>query len=238
MLGLMVAGLFAGACGSSGPKYKVNESVLADLPLSDKQPLLDEQADRERAVQEKNKARADITAADSELAKAEASMQQADLAASKLDADYKLAEKRQEVAALQRIGEERRLTRIAQEAARIRINWVKEMRGVHEAEEKAADDHVRLADARIEQVKANLAISHGRRPGDNVKLSAFDQQVAKEQMDYERAQSDVKDRTQRVQKLEQSYAEKLAEYRRLRDRMHGYSPAYVPPEYGSSSGIQ
>src|SRR5262245_15378773 len=73
--------LFLGAC-SSGPKYRIDDNTLAQIPLQEKQGVMSAQQEQLTAKEEIRKANADYGQADRELDAAEN-----DLKAAKLQLD-------------------------------------------------------------------------------------------------------------------------------------------------------
>ena len=56
-----------GACASGGPKYTIDDSVLAQVPLGDKQMMLAAQQERSIAQDQVLKAKADAAQADRDV---------------------------------------------------------------------------------------------------------------------------------------------------------------------------
>src|SRR4051812_32010878 len=85
----------------AGPKYQVNDVVLSDLPLQDKERMLAVKGEMNQATEEKNKAQSDVATDERDISVAEAESAQARLESSKLEANLRLAERGQD---LNRIG--------------------------------------------------------------------------------------------------------------------------------------
>jgi chromosome segregation ATPase len=227
---LAVMCLVGSAC-SHQPKYKVNEQIVADLPLDEKQGLMAAQTERAQALQELEKARADITTDEHDIAKAEADLEQARLGVKKVEEDLKLATARQEIAAIQQLQDQLQVAKAAESAARQLLALYKQRRVLHQAQVDVANAHLQLADARYEQEKARLAARAGRRPSPKYPLSVYDQQVAMAQQRYEEALRAAARQEELARAMEENYNRALAQYSALRSRVPDFNPEYTPPGY-------
>jgi hypothetical protein len=218
------------ACGHE-LKYKVDERIIADLPLSEKQGLMAAQTERAQAMEEQQKARADMVTDDRDIFKADADYQQARLGVRKVQEDLKLANPRQDVALLQQLHEELQVAKTAESAARLMLVWCKQRRTIHQAQVDVAIAHLRLADARYEQEKARLAAQEGRLPSTKFPPSAYDQQVAAKQQRYEEARRAAAQQEEIAVALERSYNREFAQYSALRSQTPSFNPTFAPPGY-------
>ena len=77
---ILLSSVLLSAC-SSGPKYKIDDALLADVAPSDKAQMLQIQSDLNKATEEKNKATSDAAIAEKELTVADAEYDKAKAAA-------------------------------------------------------------------------------------------------------------------------------------------------------------
>jgi len=225
----LAACLLLGCAG--GVKHRVSESVIADLPLAEKQELLAVEDEHNRAYAERQKAEADLMNLDRDVSKAIAERAQARLGVKQVDADIRLAETRKDVVLLSVLQQQREAARLAEQAAETRLNWQQRLRDVGAAVVAATDGALDLTEARRELAKARLAALHNRRPTADFTLTTFEQQVAQAGQRYAARQRDVEDRQFAADDLRRQYDRQLASYTQQRSAAAGYAPTYTPPGY-------
>ena len=88
---ILLSSVLLSAC-SSGPKYKIDDALLADVAPSDKAQMLQIQSDLNKATEEKNKATSDAAIAEKELTVADAEYDKAKADVNMAKAEQSLAE--------------------------------------------------------------------------------------------------------------------------------------------------
>jgi hypothetical protein len=223
--------LFMGSACGSGVKYKVEDATVADLPLSEKGELLMWQADRDRARDEKDKARADVRTAEHAIVTAQDERGQARLASRKIASDIDLATPRRDVPLLIQLQVELAIAKLAENAAETRVRWCKQQRVVSQAQLAAATTRTSLTEARIEQARAHLAARHGRLPSGDFQVDNFDQQVAWSERNNNEQQQNVMAQITQSAALELKYTQQLRLYGQMRSQTPDFTSSYTPPGY-------
>jgi hypothetical protein len=194
-----------GAC--AGPKYQVNDAVLSDLPMQDKQRMLAVQGEINQATEEKNKAQSDVATDERDIAVAEAESAQSRLESDKLEANLRLAERGQD---LNRIGPAKasfNAVNSAKNTSDAKLSWLKQRRDYHRTLIEVAELHGTSAERRYELEKARLARSTGKLPSKNFDVADFEAQAAKSQQKYDQARAHANQQQAETSRLEQAYAQ-------------------------------
>lgn len=216
------------ACGS-GPKTRVDEAILQDIPVSQKQGMLDARAAMDRANEERNLAEARLNALKSEREIAEAGREQAKLEVSKDQARLDLAEKRKSMDMIREARERLRVSQMAVTASNARLEWLAQREKAMKAALNLAEAHQRVASAQYELEKARLAVRENRRPSEDFQVSKFDQQVSEMQRRQQSAEADLQAQRAQADQLENRYAELAQQYNQQRSQVPGQPPALILP---------
>ena len=88
---ILLATCLLGPGCSSGPKYKIDDMLLADVSVAEKQGMLAAQTEMNQAKEELMKAQSDLATADRDVSVADSEYGQAKLEVSKAKADLELA---------------------------------------------------------------------------------------------------------------------------------------------------
>ena len=78
--------IFAAGCGS-GPKYKVDDALLADVPVAEKEQILRAKSEIDTATEEKNKAQNDLAVTEKDVSVADSELGQYKLEVTKVKHD-------------------------------------------------------------------------------------------------------------------------------------------------------
>ena len=205
---LLLLTAISAAC--AGPKYQVNDEVLSDLPLQDKQRMLAVQGEINQANEEKNKAQSDIATDDRDIAVAEAESSQARLEPDKLEANLRLAERSQD---LNRIGPAKasfNAANSAKKTSEAKLKWLQHRRDYHHMMVEVAELHGVSAQHRYELEKARLAQSTGKLPSKDFNVAQFEGQAAQAQQKYDQARARADQHKAETSQLEQSYTQLAA----------------------------
>ena len=205
---LLLLTAISAAC--AGPKYQVNDEVLSDLPLQDKQRMLAVQGEINQANEEKNKAQSDIATDDRDIAVAEAESSQARMEPDKLEANLRLAERSQD---LNRIGPAKasfNAANSAKKTSEAKLKWLQHRREYHHMLVEVAELHGVSAQHRYELEKARLAQSTGKLPSKDFNVAQFEGQSAQAQQKYDQARVRAEQHKAETSQLEQDYTQLAA----------------------------
>jgi hypothetical protein len=197
------------AIGTScaGPKYQINDVVLSDLPLEDKQRMLAVHGEINQAAEEKNKAQSDLATDDRDIAVAEVESSQAKMEAEKLEANLRLAERSQD---LNRIGPAKASFNAAnspKKTSEAKLSWLRHRRDYHRMLVEVAELHGVSAQRRYELEKARLAKATGKLPSKNFNVAQFEGQAAQAQQKYDLARARADKQQAETSQLEQVYTQ-------------------------------
>jgi uncharacterized protein (DUF3084 family) len=201
-------GLFLlGAGCSSGPKYRIDDGLLASVAVSEKQAMLGAKAEMDQAVEEKRKAEADLQVVERDLSVAQSEYGQAKLDVDKAEAEAKLAEQSKDLNRMNQSRDGLKRAKMARDIADAKIDWQKQRRRAGKSQVDVAERHLDAAASRYEQEKARLAQQKGMMPSKDFNVMNFDQQVITLQGKYDQARIEANKETltasQREQKVNQ-----------------------------------
>jgi len=202
---LLLLTALGAAC--AGPKYQINDAVLSDLPLQDKQRMLAVQGEINQATEEKNKAQSDIATDERDIAVAEAESSQARLESDKLEANLRLAERSQD---LNRIGPAKASFNAAnspKNASEAKLKWLQHRRDYHRMMVEVAELHGTSAERRYELEKARLAQATGKLPSKDFNVAQFEEQAAQAQQKYDQARARADKQLAETSQLEQVHTQ-------------------------------
>jgi chromosome segregation ATPase len=191
----------------AGPKYQVNDVVLSDLPLQDKERMLAVKGEMNQATEEKNKAQSDVATDDRDISVAQAESSQSRLESGKQEANLRLAERGQD---LNRIGPAKASLDAANNPRHVsgaKLSWLQQRRDFHVAQIEVAELHGVAAERRYELEKARLAQATGKLPSKNFSVGQFEEQSAKSQQKYEQARARAGTKQLETVRLEQAYTQ-------------------------------
>lgn len=193
------------ACG--GTKYRVNDVVLSDLPLQDKERMLAVQGEINQAAEERNKAQSDVAMDERDISVAEAERSQDRLEFGKLEAELHLAEHGQDLNRIRPA--QANLTRVnsIKNLSEAKLSWLQHRRNYHRTLVEVAGLHGTAAEHRYQLEKARLAQSSGKLPSKNFNLAQFEGQAAQSQQKYDQARARANTQQMETSQLEQVYTQ-------------------------------
>ncbi len=174
---VLLTSVLLGAC-SSGPKYKIDDALLADVPPSDKAQMLQIQSELNQASEEKNKAQSDAAIADKELSVAEAEYDKAKADVNMAKAERDLAESTKDLNKIASAKSNLEQKQLAKDVSDAKIDFAKARRSHTRALFDSAEQRIVALQARYEQSKAQLAAAKGKKPTADFSVSTFDEQAA------------------------------------------------------------
>lgn len=179
--------------GCSGRlKYTINDALIADVQVADKQAMLTVKDEQARIQEEILKGKSERALAERDLAAAEAEAGIAKLQSKKVEADLVLAKSTTDINRIDRAKARLSVAELGRGTAAAKVEWRRLRLKFAEQAVRVLNRGAQHAEARYEQEKARLAAAKGRTPYKNFSLAQFDLQVAVAQtrVDTERVQSD------------------------------------------------
>lgn len=202
--------LVALGAACSGTKYHINDVLLSDLPLQDKERMLAVKGETNQAAEEKNKAQSDVALDERDISVAKAEHAQARMESDKLEAELKLAERGQDLNRIRPAQANLTAVNSAKNTSEAKLSWLQSRRDYHRAMIEVADLHTTAAEHRYELEKARLAQSSGKLPSKNFSVGQFEGQAAKSQQKYDEAHARASKQQAETSRLEQAYNQLLA----------------------------
>jgi hypothetical protein len=202
---LLFLTLSAASCG--GPKYKVDNVVLSDVPVSQKGDTLAAESEMNHAAEEKRKAEADVALDDRDISVAEAELAQVKLNRDKAEADLQLAERGKDLNRIEPAKAELRGGDMGRRAAEAKLTWLKARRAYHRSMIEVAELHGTSAQRRYELEKARLVQATGKRPSEDFSVTKFEQQATEARGRYDQARAQADRQRAEAGQLEQAYSQ-------------------------------
>lgn len=225
---VVMIGLAGGAC-AGGMKHQVNDRVLGDVSMEQKQGMLDAKGEMDRVAEEKNQAQANLDSADRDLAVAQDGYKQARLEIDKTQQGLGLEKQRGNLGPMQDARDQRELARLGADTAKARVEWFKRRHDLRQAELGMVEARAQLAGARYEQQKALLAERMGKQPSPGFKMGDYDRQVFDMQRRCQEAQARVDKEGLEASQLQREYGQLVSRYNQLRVQYIGPMPIYPSP---------
>ena len=203
--------LLVAAC-SSGPKYVVDEKLLASCTTDEKKGMLTAQNDLNVAKAEQQQAKMDLENCERDL----------DIA----NNEYKTAKLQKDTAKLQldgakasgdanRKNQAERDLHVAEmgvKAADAKVDWLDKKKKWLKRTRDAADYHFSSAQARYELEKAKLVTSKGMKPSPDFNIMTFETQDLESSKKFSEARLDADKTKADVLDLERKYQERNQQY--------------------------
>lgn len=216
--------------GCSGHlKYTINDSLLADVPVADKQAMLNMRDEQAQIKEATLKAKSEQAIAERDLAAAEAEAGISKLQSKKVQADLDLAKSTTDINRIDRANARLSVAELGRSAAAAKVDWRKLRLRLAQQELRLLERVAQHAEARYEQEKARLAAAGGKHPYKNFSLAQFDLQVAEAQtrVDKERVESDKL--KQEVLQVESRYQELQRQVAAARSEAPSQAVPPAPP---------
>lgn len=210
-------------------KYTINDSLIADVPVADKQAMLNVRDEQAQIKQAQLKAGSEQAIAERDLAAAQAEVGIAKLQTSKIVADVDLAKSTTDINRIDRAKARLSISELGQNNAAAKVEWRKLRLKLAGQEVRVLDQLARHGEARYEQEKARLAAAKGRQPYAKFSLTQFDLQVSEAQarLDKERVESDKL--KQEVLQIEGRYQELQRQLAAARNEAPAQAVPPTPP---------
>ena len=173
--------------GCAGPKYHINDVVLSDVPVQDKERMLAVQGEINQAAEEKNKAQADVAMDDRDISVAEAESSQSRLESGKLEAELRLAERGQDLNRILPAKANFTAVNSAKNTSEAKLTLARAAPRLPPYADRGRQLHGTAAERRYELEKARLAQSTGKLPSKNFDVAQFEGQAAQSQQKYDQA---------------------------------------------------
>lgn len=212
---LFIALLAAGGC-SSGPKYKIDDSVFAQIPVQEKQGMMMAEQERSIAKQEYQKAEADLKQVSRELDIAENEYKMAKLGVENAESSKKLAEQTGDVNRKNSAERDLRVSEMGKKAGQAKVDWLERKKKLIKREREAAEAHQKSADAKYELEKARLAQMRGIKPSEDFNVATFETQAMERDKDFTEARLDAEKLRPEVDSLERTYQAQAEQYNSAR----------------------
>jgi hypothetical protein len=207
---ILVALLLAGC--SSGPKYKIDDNTLAQVPLAEKQGIMASQNEQIQAKEELRKAKADLDQVDREEDIADNELKSAKLSLDTAEMNKKAAEQSGDMNRKSSADRDIHVAELGVKAAKAKAEWLskkhKWMKQIYEA----AQDHQSSADAKYELEKAKVASSKGIKPSSDFNVMNFETESLEKSKRYSETRLDADKRKADVDDLERKFNNVNQEY--------------------------
>lgn len=201
---LIALALFAFGCGS-GPKYRIDDSTLAQIPLAEKQGMLGAQNEQNIAKEELRAAKADLDNNERELDVGSNEYKQAKLALDSAELNKKSAEASGDMNKKNTAARDLHTADMGVKAGDAKVNYLEKKRKWIKAMVEAAEEHVAAADSKYELEKARLASQKGIKPSDDFSIVNFETESLDKQRRYSEARLDADKRKPDVDDLERRW---------------------------------
>ncbi len=213
---ILLSALALAAC-SSGPKYVIDEKLLASATTDEKKGMFSAQNDLNVAKAEQLQAKNDLDNCERDL----------DIASN----EYKTAKLQKDTAKLQldgakasgdanRKNQAERDLHVAEmgvKAADAKVDWLEKKKKWLKRTRDAADYHVSSAQARYELEKAKLVTAKGMKPSPDFNIMTYETQdlesskkFSEARLDADKTKADVLDLERKYQERNQQYTEAKA----------------------------
>jgi hypothetical protein len=199
------------AC-SSGPKYKISDDTLAQVPLAEKQGVMASQNEQVQAKEELRKARADLNAVDHEEDIANNDYKTAKLSLDTAELNKKSAEQSGDVNRKNTASRDIHVAELGVKAADARRDWLSKKHKWLKRILDAAEDHMAAADAKYELEKAKVASSKGIKPSDDFNVMNFETESLEKSKRYSESRMDADKHKADVDDLERKYNDRNQAY--------------------------
>lgn len=202
-------GLGLGAC-SSAPKYVIDDNLLAQIPINEKQGVLNAQQDASVAKEEMRKAEADLVAVNRDLDLADNEYKQTKLALDSAEINQKAAQGDLN----RKAGADRdvQIAKMGKRAADAKVSYFEKKKKWIKADRDAGEAHHTSALAAIELEKARIAVAHNMKPSEDFSVSNFERESFDKQRKASEARLDVDKLRLEMEDLERKWRAMEGEY--------------------------
>jgi len=196
--------LWLAACGS-GPKYKIDDATLAQIPVQEKQTVIAAQTEQNQAREEYRTADAMVKQTDRDLDVAENDLKTSKLGHDTAKLNMKSAEQSGDVNRKNSAERDIHVAEMGVKAADAKVDWLAKKKKFYKRQRDAAEAHQSSADAKVELEKAKLASSKGIKPSNDFNVMNFETETMEKQKKYSEATMDADKLRPTVDDLERKY---------------------------------
>lgn len=205
-----------GAC-SSGPKYKIDDSVLASVPVADKAGVLSAQNEQNQAQAEVTKAKADLESAERDLDIAENEYKAAKLNLDTAKLNQKAADESGDVNRKNSAARDVHVADMGVQAADAKVDWLEKKVKWQKYTRDAAEAHTQSSAAKYELEKAKLAAAKNIKPSDDFNVMNFESESLDKQKRYSDSEMEADRLKPDVDGLERKYTALSQQYNDLKN---------------------
>jgi hypothetical protein len=196
--------LLLSACGG-GPKYKIDDSTLAQIPVQEKQGVMGAQTEQNQAREEYRTADAMVNQTDRDLDVASNDYKAAKLSLDTAKLNLKSGEQSGDVNRKNQAERDVHVAEMGVKASDAKVDWLSKKKKFHKRERDAAEAHQSSADAKVELEKAKLAETKGIKPSADFNVMNFETETLDKQKKFSEAKLDADKMRPDVDDLERKY---------------------------------
>jgi outer membrane protein TolC len=221
----VLVAVLVGGC-SSGPKYKIDDASLAQIPLAEKQQVLAAQNEQLQAKEELRKAKADYDQVDRDLDIANNEYKSAKLTLDSAELTKKSADQSGDMNKKNQAARDLHIAQLGVKAGDAKVSWLEKKLKWVKANREAAERQVEAADAKCELEKAKLASAKGIKPSDNFNVLNFETESLEKTKKYSESKLEADRKKPDVDDLERKFTAIFQEYQNAR----GSNPQASAPQ--------
>jgi hypothetical protein len=196
--------LFLAACGG-GPKYKIDDAALAQIPVQEKQGVMGAQTEQNQAKEEYRQAEAMVNQTDRDLDIAENELKSAKLSLDTAKLNLKSAEQSGDVNRKNAAERDIHVAEMGVKASDAKVDFLSKKKKWWKRNRDAAEAHQSAADSRVELEKAKLAEAKGIKPSADFSVMNFETESLEKSRKYSEAKLDADKLKPDVDDLERKY---------------------------------
>jgi hypothetical protein len=164
------------ACASGGLKYTVDDNLLGQAPVIERQGMLEAQGELSAARGERQKLSSEMQENEKALAQAQGEQKQCDANCDKAALEQKQAGQGADISAANAANRNRLITEACSKVAEAKVVFLGKRQKALQAQLRAADRHIVAAQTKNELEKAKIAQAKGIKPSSDFQLSHFETQ--------------------------------------------------------------
>ncbi len=196
--------LLVSGCGS-GPKYKIDDNTLAQVPVTEKQGVMAAEGEETQAKEELRTAGAMVDQTDRDLDIAENELKASKLSLDTAQLNKKSAEQSGDINRKNAAERDIHVAELGVKAAEAKVDWLEKKKKMHKRERDVAEAHVAAAASKAELEKAKLADSKGIKPSQDFNVMNFESESLQKSQKYSEAKLDADKVKPEVDDLERKY---------------------------------
>jgi|GEM_PF-2523671 len=216
---IQLAGALLLAACSSTPKYVIDDALLAQIPINEKQGVLNAQNDANVAKEEMRKAESDLISVNRDLDLADNEYKQTKLALDSAEINQKGAQgdlNRKATA-----DRDVQIAKMGKRSADAKVSYFEKKKKWIKADRDAAEAHHTAALAAIELEKARIAVAHNMKPSEDFSVANFERESFDKQRKASEARVDVDKLKIEMEDLERKWRSMEGEYQGAKGGQQG-----------------